>query len=202
MNLEGLEEVRLVQRWQLEELVGVEARSKYEIRDARGRPLGFAAEQVQGFLGTVARNVLGHWRQFEVRFFDMSRQVVLRVHHPFRFLLQRLEVFDAQGRPLGALQQRFAFLARSFAVEDADGEVVMEMRTPIFRAWTYPFMRDGVEQARVDKQWGGLMSQGFSDADTFRVVLGPTLSAPERWLMLAAAVFVDLQYFEKKAGTD
>lgn len=202
MNLEGLEEVRLVQRWQLEELVGVEARSKYEIRDARGRPLGFAAEQVQGFLGTVARNVLGHWRQFEVRFFNMSRQVVLRVHHPFRFLFQRLEVFDAQGRPLGALQQRFAFFSRRFDVEDARGQVVMEMRSPFFRVWTYPFFRGDLEQGRIEKKWGGLLREAFTDSDTFRVAFGPTLSAPERWLMLAAAVFVDLQYFEKKADSN
>ncbi len=202
MNLDGLGEVRLVQRRELAELLGVETRNKYEVRDVNGAPIGFAAEQGKGFLQVLARMFMGHWRTFEIHFFDLGRQLVLRAHHPFRFFFQRLEVFDAQGRPLGALQQRFAFFSRRFDVEDARGQVVMEMRSPFFRVWTYPFFRGTLEQGRIEKKWGGLLREAFTDADTFRVAFGPTLSSPERWLMLAAAVFVDLQYFEKKADSN
>ena len=54
--------------------------------------------------------------------------------------------------------------------------------------------------ALIEKKWSGLLTEMFTDKDNFRVAfLDPGLSAEQRMLVLAAAVFVDLQYFERKA---
>lgn len=197
MNLEGMGEVRIVQRRELGEvLTGVETRNKYELRDESGTPIGFAAEQGKGFLEFLARMFMGHWRTFDILFFDPNRQQVLRAHHPFRFFMQRLEVFDATGRFLGALQQRFS-LFRRFDVENESGQVVLEMKAPLLKVWTFPFFRGEAEVGRIEKKWSGLLKEAFTDADNFKVTFG-TLTGTERWLLLAAALFVDLQYFEKK----
>lgn len=200
MHLDSMSEVHLVQRKELAEvLLGAETRNKYELRDAAGQVVGFAAEQGKGLLALLARWLLGHWRTFDLHFFDAARALVLRAHHPFRVLFQRLEVFDADGRPLGALQQRFAFFTKRFDVQDARGQVLLEMRSGLFRVWTFPFFRGGEEVARVEKKWGGLVAEAFTDADRFRVRFSGALSADERKLLLAAGLFVDLQYFERQA---
>lgn len=191
-------ELIVVQRREFAELLGVETRNKYELRTGLGEEVGFAAEQYSGLLAGVARMWFGHWRAFGINVFDAQRQLVLRAFHPFRFFLQRLEVSAADGRYLGAVQQRFTFFTRRFDVEDASGCLLLEMRSGLLSPWTFPFYRGEGEVGRVEKQWSGLLRETFTDADSFRVDFG-TASADERVLLLAAALFVDLQFFEKKA---
>lgn len=188
------------QRHELAELFGYETRNKYEILDQSGQAIGFAAEQQKGFWNFLVRQFLGHWRSFEVLFFDQNRQLIWKCRHPFRWIFNRFEIEDAQGQKLGDLQQRFAVFSRRFDVHGPRGEVVLEMRSPLFRIWTFKFLRREKEVARIEKKWSGILSEGFTDKDTFRLTLAdPNLDLNTRSLLLAACIFVDLMYFERKA---
>ena len=189
------------QRRELGELFGFETRNRYEIVSEGGAQVAFAAEQQKGFLGFLFRQSLGHWRTFDIRFFTPERAPFMTAHHPFRLFFQRLEVFDEAGALVGAIQQRFSILSKRFDVQDASGQVLMEVSSPFWRLWTFPFMARGVEVACVQKKWSGLMAEAFTDKDNFAVDFGDgALGENERRLVLAAALFIDLQYFENKAG--
>jgi uncharacterized protein YxjI len=191
----------VTQRKELGELLGFETRNKYEIRTLEGAELGFAAEQQKGVLGFLARQFLGHWRPFEILIFDALRQPVLTAHHPFRWFFQRLEVTDAAGRLLGAVQRRFSWLSKRFDVEDAQGNVLLAVKSPLWRPWTFTFERREELVATIHKRWSGGLKELFLDADNFVVELAPGPVYPvERRLLVAAAVFVDLMFFEKKAS--
>jgi len=193
-------ELMVVQRRELAELIGFETRNKYAI-EADGSQVGFAAEQGKGALALLGRLFIGHWRTFELHFFDEARQLVLRALHPFRFFFQRLEVSRADGRPLGAVQQRFAFFSKRFDVLDASDQVLLTVSSPIWRPWTFRFERQGRDVARVEKKWTGILTEAFTDADRFRVSFESSeLTLDERALVLASAVFIDMQYFEHKAN--
>lgn len=181
-------------------IAGLETRNKYLVADPSGAPLAFAAEQHKGVPAFLARQLLGHWRRFEIHVFDPGRRLALRVVHPFRFFLQRLEVFDEMGRQIGAVQQRFAVFTKSFDVQDPTGRALLQVRSPFLRFWTFVFRRRGAEVARVEKRWSGLLAEAFTDRDNFRVTLEPAATEAERLLVLAASLFVDLRYFERKAG--
>ena len=197
--VQQVSELMIVQKRELAELFGIETRNKYSI-EANGAPFAFAAEQGKGGLAFLARMFVGHWRTFEIHFFDNSRQLVLRVVHPFRFFFQRLEVSTAAGRMIGAIQQRFAVFSKRFDVSDASGRLLLSVRSPLWRPWTFAFERDGRELARVEKKWSGMLQEAFTDADRFRVAFeSPELGLDERSLILAAGIFIDLQYFERKA---
>ncbi|HET7545108.1 MAG TPA: phospholipid scramblase-related protein [Polyangiaceae bacterium] len=192
-------ELMIVQRRELAELFGIETRNKYAI-EVNGAPVAFAAEQGKGGLAFLARMFFGHWRTFEIHFFDNARQLVLRALHPFRFMFQRLEVSAADGRPLGAIQQRFSIISKRFDVTDPSGRLLLSVSSPIWRPWTFQFERDGRPLARVEKKWSGMLREAFTDADRFRVAFtSAELGLAERSLVLAAAIFIDLQYFERKA---
>ncbi|MFZ5893804.1 MAG: phospholipid scramblase-related protein [Myxococcota bacterium] len=192
-------EIMVVQRRELAELFGFETRNKYAL-EVNGTPIGFAAEQGKGGLAFLARMFLGHWRTFEIHVFDNARHLILRVVHPFRFFFQRLEVSAVDGRPLGAIQQRFAFFSKRFDVTDAAGNLRLTVSSPLWRPWSFAFERDGNVQARVEKKWSGLLREAFTDTDRFRVAFeSAALSPDDRALVLAAAIFIDLQYFEQKA---
>lgn len=192
--------VKLRQIHELAEWVGFETRNKYELTDAGGVVLGFAAEQQKGLWGFLLRQWLGHWRRFDIYVFNRDRERALTLRHPFRWFFQRLEVFDQQGAMIGALQQRFSVLHKSFDVEDGRGKVRYEVRSPIWRIWTFTFTKHGREVADVQKRWSGMISELFTDRDNFVLNMhGENLDGEDRLLILAAALFVDLQYFEAKA---
>jgi uncharacterized protein YxjI len=199
-HLRTLRTVIVQQRFELGELFGFETRNKYSIESEQGAKLGFAAEQQKGFLGLVLRQLFGHWRTFEITFFDDSRRVVMKAAHPFRWLFQRLEIRMADGAPVGAIQQRFALLSKKFDVLDRNGNITMSVTSPFWRIWTFPFRKGSREVARVEKRWSGIITEGLTDKDKFRIqYIDPGLSTDERLLLLASGVFIDLQYFEVKA---
>lgn len=199
LPLERHAELMVVQKRELAEFFGFESRNKYVI-EAGGVPIAYAAEQGKGLLGHFARQVLGHMRSFEVHVFDPGRNLLFRAVHPFRFWMQRLDVVAADGRPLGAVRQRFALFSKRFDVLDAAGGGLLSVSSPMWRPWSFSFVRGGAEAARVEKKWAGFLREAFTDADRFRVSFAEgALGADARLLVLAAALFIDLQYFEQKA---
>jgi len=192
-------ELMVVQRKELAELFGIETRNKYSI-EADGVPVAFAAEQGKGVGAVLLRMLLGHFRRFEIHFFDAARALTFRAIHPFRFFFMRLDVVDAGERPIGAIQQRFAFFSKRFDVVDAAGGLLLQVSSPLWKPWTFVFTRHGAELARIEKKWSGLLAESFTDGDRFRVVYASwDLGVDERVLVLAASIFVDLRYFEAKA---
>ena len=189
------------QLYELAEWFGFETRNKYQISDGSGQLIAFAAEQQKGLLGFLFRMVLGHWRSFSVHIYDNQRRIVFIAEHPFRFFFQRLEVRKSDGGPLGAIQQRFSIFTKRFDVENERGQVIFEVRSPIWKLWTFEFRRAGRVAAAVRKRWSGGLTEVFTDKDNFSVEFAAeTNRLEDRALVLASAFFIDLQYFETKAG--
>ena len=114
MDLQKTNQVLVVQRREWAELFGFETRNKYEIFDQSQQRIGFAAEQQKGLLGLLFRQLLGHWRSFEVHFFDEQKQQVMVSRHPFRFFFQEFHIFDRQNRQIGRCEQRFGIFTKKF----------------------------------------------------------------------------------------
>lgn len=198
-NLSGVRQLIVRQRKELAEVFGFETRNKYEIYNSDRILLGFCAEQQKGLFGFLLRQFLGHWRSFELLFFDAQRNKIMGARHPFRWFFQELMIYGRNGEPLGSLKQRFAWLRKKFDVVDENGRLLLRMRSGFFQFWTFPFFRHETECAVIRKKWSGLLKEAFLDADNFSVEFTGELSEKEKKLILAASVFVDLQYFERKA---
>jgi uncharacterized protein YxjI len=198
--LQSTDEIIICQRKELAEMFGFESRNKYEILNRQGTSFGFAAEDGKSFLGFLLRHWLGHWRSFTIHLFDSYRQPILQAEHPFRILLQEMELKDERGKVLGRLKQRFTLLQRVFDIEDARGRVLMTVSSPVWKLWTFEVRGDTGQVATIEKKWSGFLEEAFTDADRFRIVVhNSRLGLLERKLLVMAAIFVDLQYFEAKA---
>ncbi len=75
----------------------------------------------------------------------------------------------------------------------------MNMNSGFFKFWTFPILQKEIEVAKIQKKWSGGLTELFTDKDTFMVELSSTLNNDTKLIILAAAIFVDLQYFESKA---
>lgn len=199
MNLSEQNTIYIKQRKELAELFGFETRNKYEICSEDGNVIGFAAEQGKGIFGFLLRSFLGHWRRFEIHVFNNDRELEFKAVHPFRIFFQRLEIFDKNENLIGALQQRFAILSKKFDFETPSGDVLYSVSSPFWRIWTFPIKKNGEEIAKIEKKWSGGLKEIFTDADNFKVSFA-SIEENGKKLITCAAIFVDLQYFEKKAS--
>src|SRR5262249_44978418 len=128
------------------------------------------------------------------------RTLSLKLLHPFRWFFQRIEVSDAAGKPLGAMEKRFTVFHTHFIIENPSGEVLMEVDRPLWTPWTFTFRKQGTEVGQIKKRWSGLLKETFTDGNNFTVHFNASnLTKQDRQLILAAAFFIDINYFEKKA---
>jgi len=204
-------------------IFGFETRNHYRIQTDDGQEFGYCAELKLGNADTIRRQLLGHWRNFNIVGTDIENQQVFRAHHPFRWIFQRLDVFGADDRPVGSLQQRFAWLNKKVEFLDTRGRVIMTMTTPLWKIWTFPIKKGEREVSIIEKKWSGfskatvrtvfksqrknrvlahpqktvqtVAKELFTDAHNFRVHFTDTkLTADETLLLLTGAVFVDVIY--------
>jgi uncharacterized protein YxjI len=194
------QKIALKQKFELGELLGFETRNKYMISAVNGDMLGFAAEQGKGVWGFLGRTFLGHWRKYEIVFYDNQRQPFMSAVHPFRWYFHEFEILNRNGQLVGRIVRRFALLSKKFDVLDPNGNVVYQISSPIWKIWTFPFMHKGQPVAHVRKRWSGALSEWLTDSDNFLVEFNaPTLSELARRMIVASAVFIDIMFFERKA---
>lgn len=199
-SLSAYKKLFVKQSFELAEVFNFETRNKYRILDESGRDVAFAAEQQKGVFSFILRQFLGHWRSFEFHFFTPTREKFLVAKHPFRFYFTRLDVYDIEGNYLGGMERRFSIFSKKFQVQIADTDSAIEVSSPFWRIWTFPFKRRGQKIAEISKKWTGLGFEMFTDKDTFLVEYSSeNLNENERAVILAAALYVDLMFFEKKA---
>ncbi len=199
MKLSHLNQVFVHQVFEAAELFGFETRNKYAVVDEHRRPLAFAAEQRKSFFGFLLRQYLGHWFKFDIVFYNADRKPILTAHHPFRWFFTRIELKDNEQRFIGAIEKRFSFFSKRFDILNSNQAVVMEVSSPIWKLWTFEFTHLQQRLALVQKKWSGLLAESFTDKDNFRVEFSDRgLGEDERQLVVVAAVFIDLLYFENK----
>ena len=181
-------------------LLGFEAKNRFEIRDDSGHRIGRAAEEAKGLGAWFLRNLLGHCRRASIHLYDGLGQRVGRGEKPFRFFFHRMDVYDGDQH-IGAIQRRWSFFHRTFAVENAAGEEVMQIVSPLFRIWTFRLLFGGREVGAIRKKWGGVLREMFTDADTFGVEFDPNLPSEVRRILLVATFLIDFTCFENNQGS-
>jgi hypothetical protein len=193
--------ILIKQRRELAELVGFETRNKYDIYGSDSKVLAFAAEQGKDALSMISRHFFGHWRRFQIQVFSPSGALVLVIDHPFTFFLSRLHISGPSGEKLGTVAQNFSLLSKKLTIFGPMMNERFVIKSPIWRPWRFPILRDDLEVGSVEKKWTGLFTEFFTDKDTFVMTIDdPKLTNEDRFLCLASSLLIDLNYFEKSGG--
>lgn len=157
---------------------------EFDLVDAEGRPLGAVTEQAAGhawLLGNVSER---HWLVT-----DAAGQTVFLLHKPGSWGTQHFSVVDAEGAPVGEVQQLRA-ASFQFQLTAADGGTA-RLRGQFWqgRHWTLEDA-DGNEVGQVTDTFPSL-SHLFTHPNTFIVELG-TLAGQLRALALTSAVCLEV----------
>lgn len=191
--------IRQTKEWG-EILVGFEARNRYELFDERGDKIARAAEEAGGFGRMLARQFFGHCRRSTIHIYGLDDRKIGRGEKPFRFFFHRMDVYEGREK-VGAIQRKFSILHRKFVIENARGQEVLEIYSPLFRIWTFKVLFRGREVGRVTKKWGGVLRELFSDADTFGIEYegGADMDAL-RMVLICGTFLIDFTCFENNQG--
>jgi hypothetical protein len=191
-------------RSMMEVFTDFEARGRYAVFTEQGGFTAGFAEHGEGAGAFLARWLLKSSRPFTMGLYPSEHpsQPLLVLRRPWRWFFAHLEVQEAAtGRVVGRIEQRFSLLRKRLDVEGPDGRPLMRLTGPLLKPWTV-IAEVGPESSpreigRIEKKWGGFLKEAFTDADTFLVTLPPA-DPTQRQLLLAAAVLVDVLWFEHR----
>ncbi len=169
-----------------------ELRNQYGLFATDGQRIGRIEQVGQGSLAVVVR-ILGDLDvalPISLLVEDHQGQPFLRLDKAwFRWVIT---VTRADGTVLGSIRKRWKLGKARFEVVGADGAKVGDVRARNWRARDFAFVdASGRTVANVTKQWRGLATELFTDADSYVVDLQGA-EEPLRSLALAAALSIDI----------
>jgi uncharacterized protein YxjI len=181
-------------------LLGFEGRNRYQVVGDNGEPLYFAGEVGSGAGLFLLRMFLKASRPFTMELKSPSGVTALRVRRPWRFWLSCADIEDGEGRLLGSVKQRFSLFTKRYDVLGPSGEVLAQLRGPLFKPWTFIIEESGREVGRIQKRWSGFGKEMFTDADNFGVTFSDLHNAQLRVLAVGATFLLDFVHFENHGG--
>ena len=175
-----------------------ELRNQYAIFDEAGTKIGALEQTKQSALALLARfgTDLDAMLPTTLELQDTSGQPVLVMHKPW--FKMTMSVSDPDGTAIGSIRKQIRVGKARFALTDPSGGELGEVQAQNWRARDFKvFDQGGNEVASTTKQWRGLATEVFTDADTYVVNMQPYASEPMRRLALAAALAIDIVMKEK-----
>eukprot|EP00128_Syssomonas_multiformis_P004883 Colp12_sorted_trinity150504_noHs@15699 len=197
----------------LEAFTGFETCNKYQIKNALGQQVFFAAEDTD----CCTRQCCGSMRPFEIKIHDNAMRHVMLLRRDFRFnspyapcllpintcFLQRMTVEAPVGQVLGYVEREWSLCEPWFALKLADGTTVLRIRGPCIMCECFNDINFEVFEGhsdhvigRIAKKWAGLAQEMFTDADNFGVNFPLELDVRAKALLIAAVFLIDFMYFE------
>ncbi len=171
-----------------------ETKNKYAVFTPSGESLAYIAERSAGLMGFLFRWLMRSHRPFHIDVFSPSGTLLFTFKRKFFWFFSDLNIFDANGKRLGNVYRRFSIFHKVYDLHDEWFKNFARIKSPFWRIWTFS-VEDS--DAAISKRWGGVLSEIFTDADTFLVDFGSKQwTAAQRLILFAAAISVDFDFFE------
>ncbi|HUR48011.1 MAG TPA: phospholipid scramblase-related protein [Acidimicrobiales bacterium] len=176
----------------------IELRNQYTLTGDDGQEIGKVEQAKQSPLAFILRVVSSMDVALPVTLHvtTSDNREALKLHKPwFRFAVK---VSDDAGSELGTVKKKMRVGKAVFSIEGSGGDEVGVLKAENWRARDFRYENtSGTELARVTKQWRGLLTEAFTDADSYAVTFEGSADNTTRKLALAAALAVDLTMKQK-----
>ena len=179
------------------EILGfIETANKYQLLDKDGQKWGFMAEKSGGWLGTILRHFLRNRRPMHIVVWNQDKEEVFSLKRPFHFFYSKMNVFHGRHR-LGGIRRRFSLLNSRYDILNRNGKSIGQIQSKYhFHKFSILNSRN-TEIGAINKQFGSMEREILTDADTFFVSFPSDWGSSDKALLLAAAITIDMDFFEK-----
>ena len=105
----------------------------------------------------------------------------------------KVDVRDEDQALLGRFKQKFFSVGGKFDVFGPDDQVLFRLNGK-WIGWNFSFGHQGIEFARVSKEWSGIGKEFFTSADNYTLSIDSSVEAdnPLRSLIMAAVMCIDI----------
>ena len=132
-----------------------------------------------------------------------EKALVFSIRRGAYFFRSRVEVRDSNGELIGYFKSKFFTLSGGFHVYDKGDKHFAEVKGN-FTGFKYRVLTpDGkVELGKVTKEWGGMMKELFTSADSYLVDIADDLREQPiaKMLVLASCLAVDMIFKSEQKG--
>lgn len=135
---------------------------------------------------------------FNLEVTDAQGQVLANLKRGFTLFLSKINVVNAAGEVVGSVKQKFS-LKPKFDLFDAQGNQFATIKGD-WLAWDFKItdMNDN-EIGTVNKQWGGVLKELFTDSDKYCVSVSDAVTDEnQRMTLITVATLIDMILKEEK----
>lgn len=176
----------------------MEMRNRYRLVDEDDQPVGTVEQENQSSLTFLTRffSDLDVALPMHLVVRDAAGRVVLVIDKPW--FTWRMSVESPQAGQVASITKQVRLGKARFSVTAPDGTELGEIQAKNWRAKDFSITNArGTEVAHVGKQWRGMVTEAFTDADSYVVSFSPQLEEPYRSVAFAAALVVDIVMKQK-----
>ncbi len=196
-------------------VTGWQTRNNYTIEDGAGQVLGWIGERADGVMGFFGRQFLRNRRPLNIDIFDAAGKHVAQIHRPYFWFFSDLFLYapgenknSESARQIGRVERKFSFWMPKYNLYETGGRFFGSLRCPLMGAKTLggAFLgdrsyivfnsREVETAASIMRSWNGVKGL-FTDEDTYCVQLGTEFSSSQKLVILAAAISIDFDSYEK-----
>ncbi|XP_071453283.1 phospholipid scramblase 1-like [Hetaerina americana] len=188
---------------------GCETRNKFTLVNSLGQIVYEAKEESD----CLTRYCFGYIRPYEIEVKDTFGNEVIHVYRRlacdsccFPCYLQKIEVSSPPGTIVGTIEQEWSIFIPKFRICDASGNVVLLLRGPcitsscccndvVFKVLS----SDGeTEVGTISKQWSGIATELFTDADKFGISFPQDLDVRMKAVLIGSVFLINSMFFERR----
>ena len=165
--------------------------NEYQILDESGAEIGFVKEQASSLESILKLFMSKKLLPWKMDILDPQKNVLISISKGLTFFLSKISVKNAAGVEIAQIKQKFD-LKPKFEVCNTAGAVIASVEGN-FIAWDFKVTdAQGNQIGTVNKQYGGLAKEIFTDSDKYVVKIDKSLSDPTlRSAVISAACIID-----------
>ena len=181
----------------------IEMNNEFAILDDAGTQIGKVRQEGQSKLKKFVRLVadVDQFLTHKLAIYDADGSKVLELVRPAKVFKSTLQVNDGGGAPRGKIVQRNVVGKKRFSLEDESGRALGSIDAENWRSWDFAVHDEqGLEVARISKNWSGALREIFTTADHYMVQITGAPGTSLRLLIVAAAAAIDTALKQDDTG--
>jgi uncharacterized protein YxjI len=181
----------------------IEMNNEFAILDEAGAQIGKVRQEGQSKLKKFVRLVadVDQFLTHKLAIYDGDGSRVLELVRPAKVFKSTLQVNDGSGSPRGKIAQQNVVGKKRFALEDESGRALGSIDAENWRSWDFAVHDEqGLEVARISKNWSGALREIFTTADHYMVQITGAPGRSLRLLIVGAAAAIDTALKQDDTG--
>lgn len=142
---------------------------------------------------------------FAINVLNTSDELIMTARSQNTGISRKIYIECPEGHDFAVIEEPFAWLAPSFLVKDAKGELLFMVHTPMAAAFgsfdsvkfkVYAYDKK-TKLGEISKDWSGLGLELFSDTDAFAMSVPDDMDVKWKTVLLTVLFLIDFTFYEQ-----